>query len=127
MGKEVNFTGNTKAMEWNITDATTEINGFLCSKATLKSNPQLYVWFTMDIPVAAGPYLYSGLPGLVLESNSFFQSTTAVQVSYEKDRTAFEMQLERIKKEVQTAKYSALEKVLVKKENFRRMVAKGKS
>ncbi len=127
MGKEVNFTGDIAAMEWDITDETTEINGFLCRKAELKSNPQLYVWFTLDIPVSAGPYLYSGLPGLVLESNSFFQSTTAVQVAYEKDQTAFELQLERIKKEMESTTYSALEKVLIKKENFRRMAEKGKS
>lgn len=54
---------------WDFLNATKEILGFHCHSA-LYINPNkdsTLVWFTDSIPKPAGPYLYIGFPGLVLE------------------------------------------------------------
>lgn len=63
--------------KWEITNETKLISGYKTIKATTdsyelkKDNPyyqgKAIVWFTMDIPISAGPARYGGLPGLILE------------------------------------------------------------
>lgn len=56
-------------MEWNLTDSTKSILGMTCYMATCSFRGRDYtVWFTPDIPVMAGPWKFSGLPGLILEA-----------------------------------------------------------
>ncbi|MEQ8627539.1 GLPGLI family protein [Ekhidna sp.] len=53
---------------WKITSENKEILGFNCQKATLTFRGRKYeAWFAPDIPVAAGPWKFHGLPGLILE------------------------------------------------------------
>ncbi len=126
LGKEFKFKGASGNLQWKITNETKEINGYKGRKAILESNPDIYVWFTADIPVNAGPYIYNGLPGLVLESNSFFQSITASSVTYSKEEI-FKEQLASIADEINQKNDVTLKEVIVKKENFKRMAEKGKS
>ncbi len=126
MGKEFRFKGASENLKWKITDETKEVNGYKTRKAILESNPDIYVWFTTDIPVNAGPYIYYGLPGLVLESNSFFQSITASSISYSQE-DVFNKQLATIAEEIKVNNDVTLKEVIVKKENFKRMAEKGKS
>ncbi len=63
--------------KWEITNETKFISGYKAIKATTESyelkkdNPyyqgKAIVWFTMEIPISAGPARYGGLPGLILE------------------------------------------------------------
>ncbi len=63
--------------EWKITDETKTIAGYRARKAITDSyelpkshslyDGKVYAWFTTDIPIAAGPGRYAGLPGLILE------------------------------------------------------------
>ncbi|MDH7446094.1 GLPGLI family protein [Aquimarina sp. 2201CG14-23] len=126
MGKEFRFKGESENLKWKISNETKEINGYNSRKAILESNPDIYVWFTTDIPVNAGPYIYYGLPGLVLESNSFFQSITASSISYSQENI-FKEQLASIEQEIKKSNDVTLKEVIVKKENFKRMAEKGKS
>lgn len=70
-GKKFNVLSKFNEQEWNILNETTMINGYLCFKASLKSNPIISVWFTPEISCPVGPYGYVGLPGLILQLNSY--------------------------------------------------------
>jgi len=55
-------------IEWKIHDETKTITSYLCRKATGKyKNRNYIVWFTEAIPIPDGPYVFKGLPGLVVE------------------------------------------------------------
>ncbi|MEQ9402862.1 MAG: GLPGLI family protein [Cyclobacteriaceae bacterium] len=53
---------------WKITDERKELYGYDCIKALGNFRGREYVvWFAPDIPILAGPYKFSGLPGLIVE------------------------------------------------------------
>lgn len=56
-------------IEWQLQTEQKKISGFLANKATGYFKGRNYeVWYTPDIPVAAGPWKLNGLPGLILEA-----------------------------------------------------------
>lgn len=55
-------------LKWNILPETKTIESYICKKATTKYKNRTYVaWFTSSVPIPDGPYVFKGLPGLVLE------------------------------------------------------------
>ncbi len=47
------------------------ILNYKCQKALLDfENRQFEIWFTTDIPISDGPWLFQGLPGLILEAKT---------------------------------------------------------
>src|SRR5690625_2038697 len=55
-------------LDWNITSESKEYAGYLVQKATTSFAGRDYeAWFTMEIPLPDGPYVFSGLPGLIVE------------------------------------------------------------
>lgn len=55
-------------LEWNITSESKEYLGYSVQKATTSFAGRDYeAWFTMEIPLPDGPYVFSGLPGLIVE------------------------------------------------------------
>ncbi|GAA3936575.1 hypothetical protein GCM10022406_20990 [Hymenobacter algoricola] len=55
-------------LRWTITSATSTIAGYACQRAsTTFAGRQFEAWFTREIPVAEGPYKFSGLPGLIVK------------------------------------------------------------
>lgn len=49
-------------------DETLIIEKYLCKLAIVKSGDEVNkVWYTEEIPVSAGPFIYNNLPGLVLK------------------------------------------------------------
>ena len=53
---------------WKIDSETKMIESYLCKKATGKYKGRHYIaWFTPSIPIPDGPYIFKGLPGLILE------------------------------------------------------------
>lgn len=63
------FEDNLPQIDWSIQNETKPLLGHTCQKAVGKLyNREWIVWFTMDIPVSEGPWLLSGLPGLILEA-----------------------------------------------------------
>jgi hypothetical protein len=42
----------------------------------------LTAWYTKDVPVATGPSVFQGLPGLVVSVEDFFWTTELAGISY---------------------------------------------
>jgi len=57
-------------LEWNITSETKTILNHLCYKASSNFRGRKWeAWFTMEIPINAGPWKLRGLPGLILKAS----------------------------------------------------------
>lgn len=55
-------------IQWKIGTETKMIDIYLCKKATGKYKKRNYTaWFTDSVPIPDGPYIFKGLPGLVLD------------------------------------------------------------
>jgi GLPGLI family protein len=119
MGKDVCFKGNEKELKWTITNEQKEISGYQCKKAYLEKYPKVIVWFTPEITVNGGPYIFHGLPGLVLESDSFFRLVSATTISYA-SKDEFQDKLGEIKGKVDHKKGATFYEIFAKKENFQR-------
>ncbi|MCS3533127.1 GLPGLI family protein [Chryseobacterium sp. JUb7] len=54
-------------LDWKIENETIKKNGYNCQKATLNYKGRIWeAWFTKDIPFQEGPYIFKGLPGLII-------------------------------------------------------------
>ena len=54
---------------WQLCDSTKRIKGFEAYMATCHYHGREWtVWFTPDIPFSDGPWMFCGLPGLILEA-----------------------------------------------------------
>lgn len=125
MKKPIEFNDNGDSVQWNITKEKKEINGFQAIKATLKKNPEIEVWFTPEIAVKTGPYIYAGLPGLVLESHGIFTTTNVMKVQYlENDSIMKERESQTIGLVIENG--TSIDEVLTKKKNFQTMASQGK-
>lgn len=53
---------------WSLEEGEKDILGYKCKKAKVKYRGRDYTaWYTTDIPINNGPYVFGGLPGLILE------------------------------------------------------------
>lgn len=58
----------TVPLEWKITEEQKEFEGYVVQKATTSFAGREYeAWFTLEISIPDGPYVFSGLPGLIVE------------------------------------------------------------
>lgn len=59
-----------KEFDWKITDSSKVIKGYESYQATCNYHGREWiVWFTPEIPFNDGPWLFSGLPGLIVEAH----------------------------------------------------------
>lgn len=55
-------------LNWSLKNESKIINGYSCKKAELNYGGRHWVaWYTIDIPLAVGPYKFYGLPGLIVK------------------------------------------------------------
>ena len=55
-------------LKWSLSHEKRIIEGYNCQKATVNfGNRQWEAWFSEEIPVPEGPYLFNGLPGLIVK------------------------------------------------------------
>ncbi len=55
-------------LKWDITIHKKTIAGYSCQKAlTNYGGRKFEAWFTTSIPISDGPYIFSGLPGLIIK------------------------------------------------------------
>jgi GLPGLI family protein len=69
---------------WEISNEVASIAGMSCKKAfTTTSNGNIReAWFTDDIPVANGPDVFHGLPGLILKIETAQYTIEATKISF---------------------------------------------
>jgi GLPGLI family protein len=54
-------------LSWKIENETKKIGNYVCQKASLfYCGRNWEAWFTKEVPINAGPYIFNGLPGLIL-------------------------------------------------------------
>jgi GLPGLI family protein len=62
------YTDSLKDLTWNISIDTSTISGYLCTQAhTYFRGRKFSAWFANNIPLSAGPHIFSGLPGLIVQ------------------------------------------------------------
>ncbi len=55
---------------WKIGTEQDTLSGYQCTKATTHyAGRQYEAWFTAEIPISDGPYIFGGLPGLIVKLN----------------------------------------------------------
>jgi GLPGLI family protein len=58
----------TLSLDWEIQKEVKEIMGLNCIKAKTSYGGRTYIaWFTTEIPISDGPYIFHGLPGLIIK------------------------------------------------------------
>jgi len=54
--------------KWQLHNESKKILGYQCKKATVKYRGREFIaWYTTEVPINNGPYVFEGLPGLILE------------------------------------------------------------
>lgn len=54
--------------EWVLTNEMENISGYNCQKALIKYGGRNFIaWFTNEVPIVDGPYIFKGLPGLIVK------------------------------------------------------------
>lgn len=57
--------------DWKVTNEKSKINNYTCFKATTTYGGRDWMaWFTREVPLSEGPYIFSGLPGLIVKLQS---------------------------------------------------------
>tara|TARA_R110002049_G_scaffold107876_1_gene255718 strand:- start:238 stop:969 length:732 start_codon:yes stop_codon:yes gene_type:complete len=95
------FIFDNSYLEWELTQETKEIKGFLSYKAT-RSNGKVIAWYTPSIPIGFGPKGEYGLPGLILElevGRIIFRATKVVLNPKEKIKVVEPKEGKRVSKE----------------------------
>lgn len=66
-GDLITFTQNI-VLDWQLKNESMIISQYNCKKATVNYGGRDWVaWYAIDIPSSFGPYIFKGLPGLILE------------------------------------------------------------
>lgn len=64
------YTQPLKMNGWKIEKEFKDILGFNCQKASIAYAGRTFIaWFTEELPMSEGPYVFNGLPGLIMEVN----------------------------------------------------------
>lgn len=76
-------------LDWKIEKEVAQKYGYNCQKATLSYKGRNWeAWFTQDIPLQEGPYVFKGLPGLIVEmedkSHSYKFSFSGLKKNFHK-------------------------------------------
>lgn len=104
--------------DWQLTNETKTINGYLCYKATSmfhiqswNDNPKFNItaWYTPKIPASFGPNGYHGLPGLILELHTYTTTLYVTKIDLNLDKN---LEINRLTKGVVLTKDDIRKKIL---------------
>lgn len=55
-------------LKWELSPETKKIANYLCTKAILKYKGRTWeAWFTQELPINGGPYIFQNLPGVIIQ------------------------------------------------------------
>ncbi len=78
-GGKYRYENDVTDLKWTIHPTAKDIAGYKCQMASCAFRGRTYTaWYAPEIPIADGPYVFSGLPGLILEihdSQHYFHFT----------------------------------------------------
>lgn len=67
-GADIYYKSTFNSSNWTITNETKLVEGKTLSKATTNYGGRSWIaWFDLATPIANGPYIFGGLPGLIVE------------------------------------------------------------
>lgn len=115
VGSEYYFVGNISELNWEITNETRKIGPYQTTKAISKNLRNCEVWFTTEIPVMSGPEVFAGLPGLVVQVESAFDTTNLQSVKFVPNDQGLLLGLKELKRETDNDKRISLKKVFESK------------
>lgn len=84
MGRTFLISGERPGYAWKLSGEQRQFLGYTVQKATaVRDSSTIEAWFTTEIPVAAGPGPYGGLPGMILvvsvdEGHTLYAATDVV-------------------------------------------------
>ncbi|KQM37462.1 GLPGLI family protein [Chryseobacterium sp. Leaf201] len=86
MFREIFFIKINEELDWKILPEKNMIGTFNVQKATVNYGGRNWTaWFTIEIPIQNGPYIFYGLPGLIIKisdaENNFIFSLTEIKDS----------------------------------------------
>ncbi|WP_299902561.1 GLPGLI family protein [uncultured Aquimarina sp.] len=68
-------------IQWELTNDRKKVGGYNCKKALGQFHGRsIEAWYTVEIPISDGPYIYQGLPGLILELHTPYKSFTTENI-----------------------------------------------
>ncbi|SFO61670.1 GLPGLI family protein [Algoriphagus ornithinivorans] len=104
------FSESIANLNWVIKEDTKDIFGYTCNLALLDySGRKFFAWFTPEIPFNDGPYIFGGLPGLILELYDSDCEYIFKLVGIEKRTIEFETLYPKNAKKIGRAQYFKLE------------------
>ncbi|BDD11079.1 GLPGLI family protein [Fulvitalea axinellae] len=87
-GKDFLIEDQLPKYDWKITTEKKKIGKYDCVKATaMDDDKELVAWYTEAIPLGAGPDIFGGLPGLILELERGRTKYIGLEISIGKENT----------------------------------------
>lgn len=81
-------------IDWTMAPGDTVISGVRCKKATCRYAGRDYIaWYADSIPLPYGPYIFNGLPGLVIDIRDVKNNWIFTYAGMEKARSFLDMYL----------------------------------
>ena len=95
---EYTFLLPIEKLNWEITDEKKKIYKYNCQKATLNYGGRNWeAWFTDGILISDGPYIFSGLPGLIISINDDKEDFNFRLIEVRKNAKLFDVRNKAIK------------------------------
>lgn len=91
--------------EWKLSDGEKKIGNYSCKKAVNDKN--VTAWYCPDIPINDGPYLYQGLPGLIMEIETPTKMIVLQSIEFEAALTD-KIQIPKVGKEISRDEFNKI-------------------
>lgn len=102
-----------RSLKWKLEDGKTKtILGYTCKKATGKTErgSDIVAWYSEEIPVAAGPEQFNGLPGVILGIDANKGEIVFTAIALDKKQDAKNVKAPTKGKKITNTEYAAKQK-----------------